>query len=394
MIPEIMSFQEGPGVRKTQFTENGVKLLNVGNINNNKINLDTTRIHISKEEAFGKYKHFLVDEGDLLIACSGIVVDNFHKKMAYAEKKHLPLCMNTSTMRFKVLDFDKTEIDFYKYYLQTRLFTDQLRKLITGSAQLNFGPSHIKQIEIPLPPLETQQKIAAILDKAQALIDNDKQIHAKYDQLAQSVFLDMFGDPVTNPKGWKVKPLSDLLDFLTSGSRGWAKYYADKGDIFLRIQNVGFNKLKLNNLTYIKTPSTAEAKRTEVKSGDIVMSITADLGRTGVIPEGFPKAHINQHLAIIRLIKGINSIYVSQYISSQGGKYQLMKVDKGGVKAGLNFNDIKSLLIPLPPSDLQNKFEETIEQIEKQKQLTQQSLKKSEELFQSLLQRAFKGELV
>ena len=78
LIPEVLFFQEGPGVRNTQFRESGVKLLNVGNINNGVINLSSTKTHLSEEEAFGKYSHFLVDEGDLLIACSGIIVENFH----------------------------------------------------------------------------------------------------------------------------------------------------------------------------------------------------------------------------------------------------------------------------------------------------------------------------
>lgn len=85
-IPEVLFFQEGPGVRKWQFTDSGVKLLNVGNLNDNQLNLSTTSIYISNEEAFGKYSHFLVEEGDLLIGCSGIVVDKFHQKMAFAQK--------------------------------------------------------------------------------------------------------------------------------------------------------------------------------------------------------------------------------------------------------------------------------------------------------------------
>jgi type I restriction enzyme S subunit len=87
-IPEVLFFQEGPGVRNTQFTNSGVKLLNVGNINLGDLNLDATKIYISKEEANGKYKHFLVEEGDLLIASSGIVVDNFHNKITWAKKEH------------------------------------------------------------------------------------------------------------------------------------------------------------------------------------------------------------------------------------------------------------------------------------------------------------------
>lgn len=393
-IPEELFFQEGPGVRNTQFRDTGVKLLNVGNINNGVINLASTKTHLSEEEAFGKYSHFLVDNGDLLIACSGIIVDNFHNKIAFANSTHLPLCLNTSTMRFKPLNVDSLNIIFFKYYLQSEYFKSQLVKLITGSAQLNFGPSHIKKIKIKIPPLEQQKKITAILDAADTYRQKTKALIAKYDELTQSLFLDMFGDPLKNEKGWEKKNLASILDFLTSGSRGWAKYYSDQGDLFLRIQNVGYNKLKLDDLCYVNTPNNAEAKRTKLIPGDIVLSITADLGRTAVIPENFPNAYINQHLAILRLTKENNPIYVSSFIASKRGQTLFNKLDKGGVKAGLNFTDIKSYNILCPPITLQNQFSERVQAIEVQKAKAQASLVKAEELFNSLLQRAFKGELV
>ena len=210
-ISDIYFYQEGPGVRKWQFTNEGVKLLNVGNINNGRIDLSSTKVNISEKEAFGKYSHFLIDEGDLLIACSGIVVDNFHNKIAFVNKENLPLCLNTSTMRFKQLPEKKGELTYLKYFLQTNHFKDQLSKLITGSAQLNFGPSHIRKIEIPLPSLAAQQKIAAILDKADELLQYNQQLIAKYDALRQSLFLDMFGDPVRNEKDWKTKTIEQLV---------------------------------------------------------------------------------------------------------------------------------------------------------------------------------------
>lgn len=215
-IPKVLFFQEGPGVRNWQFTDKGIKLLNVGNINNGKVDLNKTKIYLSEKEATGTYKHFLVDEGDLLIACSGIVVDNFHNKIAFAEKEHLPLCLNTSTMRFKALN-DEVDLNYFKYYLQTIHFTAQLRKLITGSAQLNFGPSHIKKIDVLLPPIETQKRISQILDDAAALRDKTRQLIKEYDALAQSIFLDMFGDPVRNTKNKKQITIGEITN-VSSGS--------------------------------------------------------------------------------------------------------------------------------------------------------------------------------
>ena len=174
-IEELVFYQEGPGVRRTQYTKSGVKLLNVGNLNNNELNLNSTDKYISENEAFGNYKHFLADEGDLLISCSGINSESFKKKIAFVKKEHLPLCMNTSTMRFKSLD-NQLSLNYLNYFFQTLDFEKQVFKVLTGSAQFNFGPTHIKWFKIPLPSMKEQLKIDQILatiDKEIDLLKNE-----------------------------------------------------------------------------------------------------------------------------------------------------------------------------------------------------------------------------
>lgn len=166
LIKNHLWYQEGPGVRNHQFTEQGVKLFNGTNIQFNKIDLSNTTTHISEEECIGAYKHFLVDDGDLLIACSGISVDRFDEKIAFASSTHLPLCMNTSTMRFKPLSDGGIDITYFHYFMQSPVFKNQIRRQATGSAQLNFGPSHVGKCFVVIPSLEEQQKIAAVLSSA------------------------------------------------------------------------------------------------------------------------------------------------------------------------------------------------------------------------------------
>ena len=205
-LPNLVFFQEGPGVRNNQYTDSGVKLLNVANLKDGNVYLDNTDRYISEEEAYGKYSHFLVDEGDLIIASSGIKVEYFDKKMGFAKKEHLPLCMNTSTIRFKTLDDNILNIEYFAYFLKTNYFKKQISRLITGSAQLNFGPSHLKQIKVILPPRDVQKKIVEVLDKAQELIDKRKEQIEALDELVKSRFIDMFGDPVINTKNWTLNP--------------------------------------------------------------------------------------------------------------------------------------------------------------------------------------------
>lgn len=170
-ISEVCWFQEGPGVRKHQFTHSGVKLLNGTNIQEGKLDLENTDKFIAEDEAFGWYSHFLVDENDILIACSGVSIDKFHEKVTVAKVFHLPLCMNTSTMRFKV---KKGYLDqgYFIQFLKSKRFKEQISGKATGSAQLNFGPSHVTMVEIDLPGIEIQNKIGQVLSDMEMEIGN------------------------------------------------------------------------------------------------------------------------------------------------------------------------------------------------------------------------------
>lgn len=396
-LDDIVFFQEGPGVRNTQFRNQGVKLLNVGNINDNKINLDATKIYISEEEAYGKYSHFLVDDGDLLIACSGIVVENFHKKISFISKKDLPLCLNTSTMRFKTLNEKILNINFYKYFLMSDIFKHQLQKLITGSAQLNFGPSHIKKMFAPLPPLPQQEKIVKVLDKSASLVEQQKQLIEKYDVFLKSKFIEMFGDPITNPMGWKIEKLENFTELVSSGStpKGGQSVYLEEGEIkFIRSQNVRMNKMDYDGIYYISEEIFNSMKRTQVKYNDVLLNITgASIGRTAIYKE-ISRANVNQHVCIIRLNNRLNNLYLNYLIATDSFQNQIISNQSGATREALNFSQIKQFKIPYPPIELQNKFASIVEKIEAIKAKETQKLNHLETLHVSLMDKAFKGEIV
>lgn len=186
LLPDLVWFQEGPGVRKHQFTTSGVKLLNGTNIENGNLYLDKTDKYVSFAEANGAYSHFLVDEGDILIACSGITVEKFHEKVTEAKPQHLPLCMNTSTMRFKIISDRLLKYYFY-HFLQSDSFKNQISEQITGSAQLNFGPAHVKWVEIKYPNPMEQSRIAEILTDMDNEIQELETQLEKYKMMKQGM---------------------------------------------------------------------------------------------------------------------------------------------------------------------------------------------------------------
>lgn len=145
-LQEVMFFQEGPGIRNWQYVdEDGVKFINIRCINNGDINTETANM-ISEEEANGKYSHFLLEENDIVMSCSGTL-----GRYAIVRKEHLPLCLNTSVIRFRPLQGD-TDFEYVLGYLTSQEFLMAQQALACGSVQSNFGPTHLKKMTIKLPP--------------------------------------------------------------------------------------------------------------------------------------------------------------------------------------------------------------------------------------------------
>ncbi|MCB0494363.1 MAG: restriction endonuclease subunit S [Cyclobacteriaceae bacterium] len=394
-LPEVVFFQEGPGVRKFQFRQSGIKLLNGGNINDNKIDLSTTSIFLDEKEVNERYKHFLVDAGDLLIASSGVVVDNFHKKIAFADKEHLPLCMNTSTIRFKSLDERVLSINYFKFFLQSKKFTSQLRKLITGSAQLNFGPSHLKQIDIQFPPLDDQIHIANILSKAESLIAQRKESLRLLDEFLKSTFLEMFGDPVRNEKGWEKVLLGSHVDVLTGYPFKSKDYLEDDqgiklcGGLIIQPDRIAWEQA--NQWSRKKTNGL---ERYFLKEHDIVIAMDRPWISTGFKIRMIMKSELPtllvQRTARLRS-EDFNHHYLFFLINHRA--FEIHSKPTETTVPHISSSDIKSFKVPMPPLRLQTQFAHIVEKTEALKVHYQTSLQELENLYGSLSQSAFKGEL-
>lgn len=386
-------FQEGPGVRNHQYTNQGVKLLNVANLKDGKIDLSASHRYISQEEASGKYSHFLVDEGDLIIASSGIKVEYFEKKMGFAKKEHLPLCMNTSTIRFKSLDEEKMDIAYFSYFLKSVHFKSQIAKLITGSAQLNFGPTHLRSIKVPLPPLQTQQKIVQVMDKAQSLIDKRKEQIELMDELIQSTFYEMFGDPVVNEKSWEIRLLRDSVS-IVGGYAFKSDQFRSSGIPVIKIGTVNKGYFNMETLSYLEEELLEKFSKYVVYPGDLLISLTGtvgkeDYGNTCIANDTYKSYFLNQRVAKLIVKKTCNIIFLHHLLKDPKVRRKLTGVSRGVRQANISNDDIYSLNIILPPIELQNQFDEIVQKIEAQKQLMEQSLTKMENNYNSLMQRAF-----
>lgn len=288
---------------------------------------------------------------------------------------------------------DDTRSDILPEYLYYCLLHYDFNNVISGSAQPQITRQGLEKVEIKYYPIEAQKKIIAILSKTRAVITAHHQQLQKLDELVKARFVEMFGNPEINPNNYPVCQLSDFIVFLTSGSRGWAQYCANDGtEWFITIKNVKDCHIETDNMQPINAPDNAEAKRTRVQEGDLLISITADLGRTGVVTKEIAEhgAYINQHLTCIRLKQDVlNPLYVAYFMESPAGKEQFESKNQSAVKAGLNFNSINSLRLMVPPLDDQNAFVDFIKQTDKSKVSVQKALDEAQLLFDSLMQKYF-----
>ena len=246
-----------------------------------------------------------------------------------------------------------------------------LEKYFTGATIPHIYFRDYKNEKFNLDSLDKQAEIIEILGKAESIILKRRKELAELDNLIKARFVEMFGDPKSNPNSYPIGQLSEHIEFLTSGSRGWAQYCVDNGsEWFITIKNVKDCRISIDNMQPINAPDNAEAKRTKVQEGDLLISITADLGRTGVVTKEIADhgAYINQHLTCIRLNKEIlNPLYVAFFMESPAGKEQFESKNQSAVKAGLNFNSINSLRLLVPPMDEQSAFVEFVHQVDKSK---------------------------
>jgi len=283
---------------------------------------------------------------------------------------------------------------FLYYWLRAN--RTYLESLGNGATFKEVSKATVSRIEIPIPPLPEQRRIAAILDQAEALRAKRRQALTKLGTLTQSFFIDLFGDPFTNPKGWILRPLGEQLLFLTSGGRGWAEFYSATGSRFIRSFDVQMNYIGTEDVVFVAPPDNAEAERTKVQAGDVLLTITGSrIGRVAPVSQELAGAYISQHVAILRPNpKTIEPLFLSFFLSMEsGGQRQIAKHQYGQTKPGLNFESIKSFQVPVPPISDQRDFVRGMRVVERVRNSQTASCSKMDALFASFQYRAFRGEL-
>lgn len=383
LLSDAFDLQMGktPSRNTPQYWGGTNKWVSIADIGNSNKYINSTKECITDEG---------VKESGIKVVPKGTVIMSFKLSLGKTAITSEDMYTNEAIMAF--IDKHKYSIDtdFLFHLLSGTDWSVGTNKAVLG---LTLNKATLSQKQINIPPLPEQRHIAAVLDKVSELIALRKRQLDLLDEMVKARFVEMFGDPVTNPRNLPTNQLSNYILFLTSGSRGWAKYCGDTGkEWFITIKNVKNCNITTDNMQNISPPDNAEARRTKVQEGDLLISITADLGRTGVVTKEIAAhgAYINQHLTCIRINRSIlNPIYVAYYMESEAGKQQFETQNQTGVKAGLNFNSINGLKLMIPNIDEQNLFDAFVQEINKSKATVQQGLDRLNLLKSALMQEYF-----
>ena len=288
---------------------------------------------------------------------------------------------------------DSLDLKYLLYYF--RYFETQLSAKGTGTTFKAINQKLIKNLEIPIPPLNEQSRIVAHieelfskLDKAVDTLKTTKEQLAVY---RQAVLKDAFSDFE------KKDSIRNLTTVVTSGSRGWAKYYSENGALFVRIGNLTHSGIDIDfsDIQHITPPDNAEGIRTRLQPNDVLVSITADLGSIGFVSKKGEEAYINQHIALVRFQNSAQGRFMAWYLRSEYGQKDLLKNKRGGGKLGLGLDDIRDTPVPIvddiTAKEIVDKVEEQLSVCNSIEKTVDTALTQADAMRQSILKQAFEG---
>jgi type I restriction enzyme S subunit len=371
-LPDVCYFQEGPGLRNWQYTTSGYPFINIRCIKDGYLDLSNVQ-YISSDEANQKYKHFFLNEGDYVLSSSGTL-----GRMAKIRKKDLPLMLNTSVIRFRSSDDKTLYHDYLPHYLQSQVFVNQIAEESQGSAQVNFGPTHLKLVECTLPPVPEQQKIAAILssvddviEKTRAQIDKLKDLKTGMMQELLTRGVGSGGAPHTEfedtpvgtlPSEWNVE-LLDKVAARGSGhtpSKSKSEYWNAGLDWVSLSDTNKLDRLYINTTAkQISELGIQNSSAVIHPPGTVVLSRDAGIGKSGIITK---KMAVSQHFIAWQCSDRLHNHFLYYVLQFWKPKFEAIAMGSTIKTIGLPF--FKKLHVPVPPISEQKTIAGTLQSID------------------------------
>jgi type I restriction enzyme S subunit len=366
---------------KSDFVDAGIPFINAGHLSNGEV--DFSEMNYISAEKFEKLGSGKTQENDLLYCLRGSLgksaIVNYAENAAIASSLVI------------IRPSERASVNYLYRYLTCPFGQAEISRFDNGSSQPNLSATSVKKYEIPLPPLAEQKRIAAILDAADALRAKRRESLTQLDTLLQSTFLDMFGDPVTNPKGWKICLLGKICD-VRDGTHDSPKY-TETGHPLLTSKNFKNGQIDYTDANLISDADFIQInKRSKVDIGDLVMPMIGTIGNPVLVVQE-PEFAI-KNVALIKFSKNSpDNQFMRALLCSHYFDHITSKANRGGTQKFVALKDLRSMPIPIPTTALQQRFATIVKSVEQQKARLRDHLAELDTLFASLQHRAFNGEL-
>lgn len=373
--------------KKDQDVRGKVRLIQLADIGDGEFK-DKSSKYITLETAERLHCTFL-EKGDILIAR---LPEPLGRACIFPLEGAYITAVDIAILRIKDISINP---QYIMYLINSSTFRSQIKQYESGTTRKRISRKNLEKIEFSLPNLEIQNRIVARieelfskLDKAVDTLKTTKEQLAVY---RQAVLKDAFSDFE------KKDSIRNLTTVVTSGSRGWAKYYSENGALFVRIGNLTHSGIDIDfsDIQHITPPDNAEGIRTRLQPNDVLVSITADLGSIGFVSKKGEEAYINQHIALVRFQNPVQGRFMAWYLRSEYGQKDLLKNKRGGGKLGLGLDDIRDTPVPIvddiTATEIVDKVEEQLSVCDSIEKTVDTALAQADAMRQSILKQAFEG---
>ena len=348
------------------------------------------KLRFITHETFESLKSGRVEIGDILIVKDGATTGKtaFFGGIAGFDD----VALNEHVFRLK-LDPAQADSRYNYWFLRSARGQAEIARDFRGATVGGISRGFVSKVHIPLPPLAEQKRIAGTLDAADALRAKRREALAQLDTLLQSTFLDMFGDPVTNPMGWEKPPLEDLCEKVIDCPHSTPRW-SESGVICLRTSNLGKGEWNWADTRFvIEEDYTERTRRSEILPNDIILSREGTVGVLALVDEGM-RLCMGQRLVQLRVNDSqLHPRFLLNLLLHDLTPERLSRLITGSTSKHLNVKELRKLPVLLPPLDIQRRFAVIVASVEQQKAGQRAHLDELDTLFASLQSRAFRGEL-
>lgn len=374
---------DGDWIESKDQSESGIRLIQTGNIGNGEFLEKEGRAKYISEETFRRLGCTEIFPGDILISRLPEPVGRACLIPDKAERM-------ITAVDCSILRIDESVINkkFFLFFLKSSKYYNQLTGKLAGTTRVRISRKNLEKVSLTIPSMAEQNRIANVLGQLDRIIKARKAQLSALDELVKARFVEMFGDPVKNPKGWKIQCFEKLSELITDGEHATPRR-VDKGIYLLSARNVLNHAIQLKDVDYIDQNEYERiSKRIIPQEGDILISCSGSVGRCCSVPAGL-KFQMVRSAALIRFKKDILPKFAEYMIVSDYVQQQIEASKTASSQANLFQGKIAKLMGFVPPIELQKEFSDFVAQVDKTKLAIQKSLEKTQLLFDSLMQEYF-----